>query len=380
MNLTLCGCGRGSRLLLGENGLLECKDVGSLRIEQLLIQLDPKAQWIARGGREVTLEGIVVVGSSVRPADKPAPVVLHATTSLRVAASRFQFPNEELLSVGRMLTQLNSDLGDLFSDKLDDESFEAQRLTFSDRLLSLPAPARTMLTTGLSTALQSAKLADPLQHSLERFSTVLSPQPADRATVIGHLDDIRRAALRSRPALALVLEPAAGDVTLVDNQIVGLVSVYGEPGELDLTPEDMPYLARRASHGDFTFVPDAGRLSVVRNEVSRLVLADQMVRQLKPLTNVQVPRKDEIQGVFRAAYVAQNLFTAGRNRVLAQDVRLSDNVLEPVDTDLGAVIADTATYVGNGTVKEPGVFFNASRLHRPKNPDDLNTMTIKSGP
>ena len=131
-----------------------------------------------------------------------------------------------------------------------------------------------------------------------------------------------------------------------------------------------------APDGGVKLVPGSGRLSIDRNEISRLVLGGRPLAQLREMAATKKP--GTIDGIYRAAYVAQNRFTSGVNRMLAKDVRLTDNLFDPVDTDLGAALADTATYVGNGAV-EPATdfkFHDVTRSHKPKDPGDLNTMSI----
>ncbi len=375
MHFTLCGCGMGSHLVLEET--LGFNGVGAVRIADLQIRIEPTAQLFARGGAEVALEGIIVTGPARR---EDAPVILAATTSVRVAASRFRFPNLEGVRpvedlFGRIDPQL-AELARLFSAR-EDEEFEEKRTAVAEELTGLPLRKRDVLARSLTAELSSLAVAEPIRRSLERFVVVIRRRPRpDLLEMADSLRDLREVALRAVPALVLVLDPSSGDTTLVDNQIVGVVSVYGPPESGELTREQLGNLRRVFKERLIQLIPTAGRLSLARNEISRLVVGGRPLRRLQELAESQDPT-GQLEGIFRAAYLAQNRFTAGGSRVLAQDARLTDNFFEPVDPDLGAALADTAIYVGNGSAEEERFLFrNLSRRHNDQTLRDLNTMVI----
>jgi hypothetical protein len=390
VNLTICGCGRASRILLGKTGRLNFVGLRSLRMENLLLLLDPPpttdvpAQLIARDGFEVTLEGVIVTGSA-RPAGAQAPVSLQASLSVRVAACRFEILSSAgLATVGNLFTPINPALGELFSPQLDDDAFEARQQDVAPALVAFPPKRRSVLASGITTALAQppVPITATLRDCLQRFADTITLPTPEVPAVASCLDDVRSVALSSIPALALVLGSAAGDTTLVDNQILGVVSIYGEPGGGGLTFDQIVGLqwderCQPANGNAIKFASTAGRLSVDRNEISRLTFAGTKQAQLVKMTDRKIPG-ETLTGIYRAAFLAQNRFTFGGNQVLAKDVRLTDNLFEPVDQVLGVAIAETAIYHGNGSVEFGNFsFFNLTRRHNAETRGDLNTLVIR---
>lgn len=382
INLMICGCGRGSQLTL--KGNLVCKGLRSLRIENLLLQIEPQAQLIAQGGFEVTLEGLVVKGTASRPPRTPIPLDLQATLSVRVAECRIEFLSTLGLGpVTNMLTPLHRELGELFVPEVDDPTFEERQSVVARTLVDLPARRRTPLVRSLNLAVEQAaeSLPDTLRDTLRRMAATIAPPAPELLTVAASLSDVRTASLRTVPALVLVLEPTAGDTTLVDNEILGIVSVYGEPDKGGLSTDQIKALKTesrwRPTGGEtIQFAATPGRLSVDRNEISRLTFGGTPQTQLLEMVNPEAPGR-VVTGVYRAAFVAQNRFTFGNNRVLAQDIRLTDNIFEPADPDLGAALAEAAIYHGNGSAEDDRfLFFNLTRRHNSGTVRDLNTMFI----
>lgn len=391
VNLTICGCGRASRLLIGQNGRLNFVGVRSLRLENFLLRLDPPAptdvpaQLSARDGFEVTLEGVIVTGAA-RPVGARAPVSLQASLSVRVAACRFEILNSEgLATVGTLFTPINPTLGELFSPQLDDDAFAERQKDVAPALVAFPPKRRSVLGSGVTKALDQppAPMTASLRDSLQRFADAIALPTPDLSAVAACLDDVRAAALSSVPALALVLTSTAGDTTLVDNQILGVVSVYGEPIGDGLTSDQIMALKRDALKWSATspntkvqFFPAAGRLYFDRNEMSRLTFGGTPQIQLRDMATPGATGR-AVNGIYRAAFLGQNRFTLGGNRVVAKDIKLTDNVFEPAAPDLGAAIAETATYVGNSSVLDDvHMFSNLSLNLRPHRPDDVNYMSI----
>lgn len=178
----------------------------------------------------------------------------------------------------------------------------------------------------------------------------------------------------SGPALALVLHTASDKTTLVDNRIVGIVSLYGVPG-LGIDAQQLTDLADTLSSVNdiaSSFAQVSGTLALTRNQFARLVLGEPMLAAITDFLNKGTP----MPGPFRALFMTDNQFFSDFNRFLAQDCRLNSNIFAGADKDLAQVVGMTGIYVGNHSDNVAGEIMSATVRSNAATRDDLNTLTI----
>src|SRR6185369_6187045 len=85
-----------------------------------------------------------------------------------------------------------------------------------------------------------------------------------------NLSSVRAAALRAAPGVALVVADAKANTWIEDNEIHGVVSVYGPPDNPKLTPDNMKNIGVALGQKMLDFVESQSQLHVGRNNFYRL--------------------------------------------------------------------------------------------------------------
>ena len=109
-----------------------------------------------------------------------------------------------------------------------------------------------------------------------------------------------------------------------------------------MLPKKIRELIKR---GTITFLATTGTLSFRANQLTRLLVSDVLVASLKKLV---VDGKGNIEGIYRTTFLSENVFAAGPNQVVSQELALESNSFERVEqVDAGTVIGRSAVFLGN---------------------------------
>ena len=187
---------------------------------------------------------------------------------------------------------------------------------------------------------------------------------------------IRDAASPLSPCAAVVIEAAQStdegaqtilaDTILENNDIIGAVSFYGVPGKTQLNLNHLGRLGtliKREDNTGITILGAAGTLHVLNNKLTRLVVAEAMVRQIQ-----RIPEGGQIVGVYGRSFITNNVIDGGGNLLLAYHQSLNSNAFnlgggrEELDAT-HKVIGDSVILIGNYAPR-PDILWNVSRVNQ----------------
>lgn len=141
-----------------------------------------------------------------------------------------------------------------------------------------------------------------------------------------------------QPGFAILLADAQGDVRLSDSEISGRISVYGESVSSDMLNRDV--LKRLAD----LKLKGRGRLYLSNNQLGELRLADEVLAELSKPSGASQPK---LPSVFQRVIANDNALPRPPLQLLAVQVALQQNSLQPAHGQAGMVIAEEGKYIGN---------------------------------
>ncbi len=125
-----------------------------------------------------------------------------------------------------------------------DTEFQARSLATATRLVSLPQPVLVQTIAQIQGVITSAGLSADKVRSIQSLTRSLTLIPPNPGLVQANLLDIR-AAFQVSPGVALVIADAEANTWISNNEINGIVGLYGDPGPAKFTARQ--YEAHRHS-------------------------------------------------------------------------------------------------------------------------------------
>jgi hypothetical protein len=231
----------------------------------------------------------------------------------------------------------------------------------------------------------------------------------DSATVYDLLLDLRGAAIKAHPGLALTLgtsdlhQPPDWEamsteeddkdelimleeadlispeednlVSLESNEIAGVMSLYHLPDSLDAVFERIPNTPGRIGEevmfGNLRLYGRRGTLYIRGNQLVRITVPAQVFQALLDIVESETDSDEDLPvwGLFDRCICSENIFLGGENRIMAQHLTLTTNNFTrwamPNAQDASQVelmISDTSIYTGNHGNRDRNVKLeNASR-------------------
>jgi len=159
------------------------------------------------------------------------------------------------------------------------------------------------------------------------------------------LERLRGELLLNSPGFALALGDAEADTLLADNQINGRVSLYGEAkGDEPLGEELLKSLDAGMNEGRIRLARGRGELRLRNTRLRDLRLGDALIERLQQLAGAA--GGGTLEGCYRSLVADANTLTGPESQLLAFDLALCQNVLNPF-ADVGVSIASQGKYLGN---------------------------------
>lgn len=359
LTLKLEGCGRGSHLqaqrfqiqFLGLNGVtLSGIDFSFTENDSPLVFSDCD---------QVTISDCDLIGSP-RNASKGSLVTL-------VGNGRTWIENNVLANYDRARFELHQALvkpiaaGGLFqitNPRVIDKLVEA----ISAKLAALAAAERRRMADELKNNVGSVgrELNNDETTAYGGLISVLQGEQAVTKSLPPLLISLRKAVIGSSIARALTIIRPLTDVSLEDNTIIGLLSLYGLGGSLSLPERIGPIvdLFKRITQ----FSQAHATLSLRNNHLTRMVLGDDFLTEFFKKFTSQIPGAlptvFEVDDVFGWLALTDNSFNTGNNQWLGKHCSFSANrllatqALSPnVIDSYGIVMAETGSYVANSSVQ-----------------------------
>ncbi len=205
----------------------------------------------------------------------------------------------------------------------------------------------------------TARISPTELASYTKLLRAVAVDRADAKAVADRLRDIRAGALRAVPGVALAIGGDAADTTICDNDISGVVSFFGIPGNQGLNADELKLLSVRVNEGLLNNPDSSGVLQFHTNRVSRLTLGDEMIQRLKEAA--RATGGAAVPGTFTEAFLSRNVIEQGANLFIAKTAAFTANRFEEARIDVANVFTDAAIYVGNAASNDVRLF-NFSRV------------------
>lgn len=204
----------------------------------------------------------------------------------------------------------------------------------------------------------SGTVTDAEMAGFRGITEALAAKEQDAELLALSFDRFRAARALASPGLALVLTNSSYSAVVENNSITGTVSLYGPPGKDDWTIEETKKLGELIKRGTITFLETTGTLRFRANQLTRLLVSDALVAEVKQL---MVDGKGNIEGICRTTFLSENVFAAGLNQAVSQELALESNSFERVEqVDAGIVIGRSAVFVGNRAANDNIRLFNVT--------------------
>jgi hypothetical protein len=408
-HVELIGCTPGSRIVLDRPLHFELLASCTLRDLEIKVGLDqPVAQPLVFDRcDEVKLESCYLSGFIPREED----LLLRITGagrirleynqieallpeleqgSLRSPLVVFQGVDREMASgVAREIAKLFDEAS--YQGRFDRSIFEQRALRVAEDLCNRDPGERSDLARKIRDQASSPRLVVDIEEreSYERFAQALELDTQLKVTLLQDrllrcLIRIRDAASPVSPCTAVVIEAAhstdkgaqtiLADTSLESNDIVGAVSFYGVPGETELAGNVLDTKAltelgkkiRRAESPKITISEAFGTLHVLNNKLTRLVVAKDMIIELRRKAFSQ--SSEQIVGVYGRSFITNNVFAGESNVLLAYHHSLNSNAFNSgarENTNAAhKVIGDSVILLGNYAPATGIELINISRVNQ----------------
>ena len=216
-------------------------------------------------------------------------------------------------------------------------------------------------------------------------------------TLARDLENLRltlaRSAARMVQRLAVVIPDARADCLLENNEVVGLCSLYGMPGDQTGDPRQFASLHKALSPGiqtgKITFAHTGRTLQLRNNQLDQLVVSGEMIQQLQQVAG----NGGQIRSLFESARLSDNSFSSGLNLLVCVGNSFTatrfDQPSQGDNSDpAGLVIGDNAVYVGTvgkaenvvvegGTIRDAEIrLYDATRRQPPGAPTQTGTFRL----
>ncbi len=255
-------------------------------------------------------------------------------------------------------------LSELFreADRLE---FNAGALKIAGALSALSAAERRDTARSISTAVTELgnRLTTAEHHGYALSARYLTASTTDKGDLATAIMNIRRAAMLASPGNAIAIVDGDGEVVLADNDIAGIVTLYGRLGSSTLTGEDAKRFGALLEERVIKVKGAAGRLHMRGNQVTCVRLADTAIKRIKKILS---DGKGTLEDVFEvgaltdnviegescqvASYhqnVASNTIEGGQNQFIGHHLAVTSNIFTKSRVDAGWAIGDSVVILGN---------------------------------
>lgn len=350
LHFSLEGCGTASLLRLDAE--LSFAGYVSVRLSDAAVAIGASATLRAGGGEEVVIEGcrITAFGHDATP-----PVAVSASRLVRIEGNDVQATRQRRLGLGRDIFNAEDSLKALFSESLPDNEIRVEAGKAAAKIAGMPVAQRRRLSAAIERDVQDREAeATPKERRLairerQGFRSVTKLLPSTAQDMTANLEralvDLRALLLTTEPTLAIVLAAEGGHADVSGNRIVGELSLYDRPGEVELNVDQLSLLRRRMASGAVVLESREESLVLARNEIGRLRAGGDLIIRLRDLA--QGTQGGEVAGLYRAARLTDNVFLLGGNDLVCVEATLSGNRFAAEEPRLATIIARAAFYLGN---------------------------------
>jgi hypothetical protein len=349
------GCGRGSRLSGQHKFGLAFKGLAGVTLAGIDFDLRPHENPLQiKDCQQVTITDCDLLG-----------VTKNGVLLTLEEAGRVRIENSILINYenSRMSLHRNILKSTPFTSLFEPVDQRAFDLAFSDatsKVSAMTASERKAIAADIRSNVANATgLGAAEKIAYNSLITILNADSLPVNRLANNMLLLRRAAIGASNVSAIVIINPRNDVSLSDNTIMGMLSLYGQ-GQIDktLTPEILTQMMNGGFKTRALFNTTEETLSLRNNHLSRLALAgtfiDFLVNVFKPANSTLPPV--EIENVFTWLALTDNLFDSGDNQMLGRHCSLSTNRLNVNSVAPGAAgpvfgvaVGETGSYVANSS-------------------------------
>jgi hypothetical protein len=353
ISVRITGCGSDTRLLLGPKPLhfrgLDSVEISNMKIlgttkTACLVKIDSCRNALIR---EIEAAAQVAENEAILNIKVPGSFRLENCVLAAFVPKSFEMP---LI----MFSVLDPELEHLFKST-DLVIFDKILKEQAGRLAELDQTDKMVLAGNIENRLkQLAGMSDREASSYRSLIRGLLPdekKEAVPAEFSAHLKNIRIEAARANPGAAVALLDLASDVIIAENNIAGIVSLYGLPGKTALTAGERNTLINERKGNrlkNLKFVGSAGSLRSHDNVMNRFTIGEKKVVEVKKLIAVlEAGAQAELKNLYKTGYFRDNEIVAGGNMFLFQNLELNATIFQPPSGEVGLALGSRAVYIGN---------------------------------
>jgi len=179
--------------------------------------------------------------------------------------------------------------------------------------------------------------------------------------VLDNLIGIYDTVLRQKPGTALIISDGKGDVVLSDNDITGLISLYGPALGANVFSDDELKTIKECLAGSILSLGNlSGALRLRGNRLTRMNVGEILFLEMKDIldnyknekSQKKAITKHDLDEIFHLISLTDNLFEQGLNMWIGREIRLTGNAFDqPGDQKNGGIAIDGhAMFIGNSVL------------------------------
>jgi hypothetical protein len=339
----IVGCGRGTRLRFATGGQSTFAAIGltSFILRDVEVLGDNLRINISEC-QTVALENCFLTQTN-----QTVPFInIERATSIRFVANVVdaRLPVAPGGAAGPLASQVFANVTDvppLFS--LSDTEFQSRSLATAAKLAGQPQPARASMATQVQSASKALGISVNEAQAVQGFVRAMMDSTADPAAIQATLANVRSAF--QTPGVALVIADAEADTWLENNNINGIVALYGVPGQDNFTVAQLSRISSALKTSSLEFAQSQSQLQLSHNSLYRLSISGDLSDSLRKVTPSV---KKSLTGLYRRSFISDNQFLGGNNIFLMEHMALQSNTFDKEgQANAGNVIVRDGIYVGN---------------------------------
>jgi Family of unknown function (DUF6519) len=351
----IVGCGRGTRLLFpsaGGTSAFSATGLTSFILRDVEVQGDNFLINIT------DCETVALEGCHLTQTNQATPLIHVArATTFRFLSNVVEARLPTVPGAKQVFANV-PDLVGLFT--VSEAEFQSKSSAAASKLANQPEAVRGPMVNLLQNVSNALGVSGAQAKAVQGFVRAMTGRTADPVAIRASLVDVI-AAFRTTPGVALVLSDAAANTWIEDNDINGVVGLYGMPGNDILTEAQMNQISAALKTSSLDFTESQSQLHLAHNTLYRLSISAPIIDILR---TVNSSVKKSLTGLYRRSFISENEFKGGNNIFLMEHLALESNSFEKDGfADAGSAIVKGGIYVGNFAPDDIKLF-NASKANQ----------------
>jgi hypothetical protein len=190
------------------------------------------------------------------------------------------------------------------------------------------------------------KLGPAEKEGFDAINEMMVASRVDMAGLIASIRDIKDIAGRSKPGETLAILSQAAVTRIINNRISGTLCLLGLRSDASIIFEssEMGQVQKIIREGMAQFTNVKGSLLIKDNDISRIVLAQYLVENLKSIASTNNRKIDRI---FQLLQLSGNRIVNADNQLIAETLVLANNNFRSALAQTGYAVGLSAVFTGN---------------------------------